>query len=365
MTAAVFAIPGDIELRTGGYTYDRRVMALLPRFGVTVSHLALPGGYPAPTAAELGATAQAFARVPKQAVLLVDGLAYGAMPPEVIARASGPIVALVHHPLCLETGLPAERQAELKASETAALALARHIVVTSATTARTLVTEFGIPPERITVAEPGTDAAPLLKRGRRVPAQRIVRWSQARREPGTLRLLTVGSVVPRKGYDLLVRALVRLAHLDWELVIAGDRDRSPETTAALVGQIRRSTVRDRIRLVGALDEGGLAALYAGTDLFVMASLYEGYGMVLAEALVRGLPIVATTGGAVAATVPDRAALKVPPGDVDALSRALRRAMTDRALRRKLADAAWAAGRKLPRWEDTARLVAGAVGGAAP
>ncbi len=356
MTAAVFAIPGDINLRTGGYTYDRRVMALLPQLGVAVQHLALPGGYPAPTPEELAATARALAQVPRDVVLLVDGLAYGAMPPQIIAHAKGPIVALVHHPLCLETGLSAERQAELEASEAAALALAQHIVVTSATTAGTLMTQFGLPAERITVAEPGTDPAPRAKAMRAVPGGRA---------PKGLRLLTVGSIVPRKGYDLLVQALARLADLDWRLVIAGDGERSPDTTAALVGQIRRSRVRDRIRLAGPLDERALAALYARTDLFVLSSLYEGYGMVLGEALVRGLPIVATTGGAAAATVPDGAALKVPPGNVDALCRALRRAMTDKALRRKLADAAWAAGRRLPRWEDTARSVAGTLEGAAP
>jgi len=356
MTSAVFAIPGDIDLRTGGYIYDRRVMALLPRFGVAVRHLALPGGYPAPTREELAATARAFAQVPKEEVLLVDGLAYGAMPPEVISEARSPIVALVHHPLCLETGLPPERRAELEASESAALALARHIVVTSATTARTLASEFGVPAETITVAEPGTSPVTRAKATRTIAGSRST---------GRLRLLAVGSVVPRKGYGLLVQALARLAYLDWDLVIAGDCDRSPDTTAALVLQIRRSLVRDRIRLAGPLDERALGALYARTDLFVMSSLYEGYGMVLGEALVRGLPIVATTGGAAAATVPDRAALKVPPGDIEALSRALRRAMTDAALRRKLADAAWAAGRKLPRWEDTARIVAGAIEGAAP
>jgi glycosyltransferase involved in cell wall biosynthesis len=355
MTEAVFAIPGDIDLRTGGYAYDRRVLALLPRFGVAVRHLALPGGYPAPAPEELAATARAFAQVPQEAVLLVDGLAYGAMPPEVIGEARGPIVALVHHPLCLETGLPPGRRAELKALEAAALALARHVVVTSATTARTVATLLGVPREKITVAEPGTSPAPRAKAARTMAAIRF---------PSRLRLLAVGSVVPRKGYDLLVQALARLAYLDWELVIAGACDRSPATTAALVSQIRRSMVRDRIRLAGPLDERALGALYAGTDLFVMSSLYEGYGMVLGEALVRGLPIVATTGGAASTTVPDRAALKVPPGDIDALSRALRRAMTDAVLRRKLADAAWAAGRKLPRWDDTARVVAGAIEGAA-
>jgi glycosyltransferase involved in cell wall biosynthesis len=348
MIDVAFAIPGDIDLRTGGYTYDRRVMALLPQFGVRASHLALPGGYPSPSGADLEAAAEAFAKVPKKGVLMVDGLAYGAMTAEVIAQAPCPIVALVHHPLCLETGLAAERQNELKASETAALELARHVIVTSATTAARLSTDFAVPSGKITVAEPGTDPAP------RVPV------ASGTDPPRSLRLLAVGSVVPRKGYDVLVRALAQLAHPDWELVIAGDRDRSPETTKGLEEQIRSCKLSGRVRLLGALDERALGGLYAGADLVVMPSLYEGYGMVLGEALVRGLPIVATTGGAAAETVPDGAALKVPPGDVEALTAALRSAMTDWALRRRLADAAWAAGQKLLRWEDTARIVADAI-----
>jgi glycosyltransferase involved in cell wall biosynthesis len=281
-------------------------------------------------------------------VLLVDGLAYGAMPPEVISQAPCPIIALVHHPLCLEAGLPAERQADLRASEMAALALARHVIVTSPTTARTLRAEFGVPAEKITVAEPGTDRA-----GRVRPS----RPAKVRYRP---RLLAAGSIVPRKGYDILVRALARLGHLDWRLTIAGDRDRSPDTSAALDAQIRRSGLRDRIRLVGSVDAHALAKLYAEADVFVTASLYEGYGMVLTEALARGLPIVATTGGAAAETVPDRAALKVPPGDARALARALGRAVRESALRRRLSEAAWAAGRTLPGWRDTAHIVAGVI-----
>jgi glycosyltransferase involved in cell wall biosynthesis len=383
MTSAAFAIPGDINLRTGGYIYDRRVLSLLRQFQITAEHLPLPGSYPSPSKGDLESTAQAFAQLPPNTVLLVDGLALGAMPADVISQARCPIVALVHHPLCLETGLSAERQSELKAMEAAALALARQVVVTSATTARTLLSLFAVPAEKITVAEPGTDAADQVRRVRVVPIRPTERdrstwaappatkspYENALVQPAalpseTLQLLAVGSIVPRKGYDILVRALDRLLHLDWQLIIAGDEGRSPETTRNLRTEIRFSGAYNRIRLVGAVDKDRLADLYAHADLFVTASHYEGYGMVLSEALARGLPIVTTTGGAASETVPDPAALKVPPGDVDALATALGRAIQDGALRKKLADASWAAGQKLPRWEETARIIAAVIAGVA-
>jgi glycosyltransferase involved in cell wall biosynthesis len=350
MTAVVFAIPGDINLPTGGYTYDRRVLALLPQFGVTARHLELPPGYPAPSAADLDATARAFAETGKDSVLMVDGLAYGAMPADVIKHAAGPIIALVHHPLCLETGLSDARAAALRASEIGALALAQRVVVTSPTTARTVIDEFGVTPEKLTVAEPGTDPAP--------------------RAPGssaTLQLLAVGSVVPRKGYDILVRALERVAvPVAWELTIVGAMDRSPETTAALEAQIAQSPLAPRVRMIGGLSERALADIYAQSDVLVLSSLYEGYGMVLAEALARGLPIVTTTGGAAAETVPDGAALKVAPGDVDALGDALQRVIADAALRLRLADAAWAfAQSSLPRWDHSVARIAAVIKELAP
>jgi glycosyltransferase involved in cell wall biosynthesis len=345
MTTVVFAIPGDIDLPTGGYTYDRRVLALLPQHGVAAQHVELPAGYPLPTPADLDATARAFAGTPRDSVLMVDGLAYGAMPADVVRRAAAPIIALVHHPLCLETGLSDEHGARLRASETAALALAQRVIVTSRTTARTLVEEFAVPPDKLTIAEPGTDPAP------RAPGS-----------SGTLQLLAVGSVVPRKGYDILVRALEQISTtVAWQLTIVGATDRSPETTAAIETQIVRSPLASRIRMIGSLSERALGDVYARSDVLVLSSLYEGYGMVLAEALARGLPIVTTTGGAAAETVPDGAALKVPPADVDALADALQRVIADAALRQRLADAAWAfAQSSLPRWDYSVARIAAAI-----
>src|SRR5689334_18104400 len=105
MIRAAFAIPGDINLPTGGYMYDRRVLALLPQFGVEAAHIELPGSFPAPSAAELAETGRLLGAVGDVAAVMIDGLAYGAMPVEVIARVRTPILALVHHPLCLEAGL--------------------------------------------------------------------------------------------------------------------------------------------------------------------------------------------------------------------------------------------------------------------
>jgi glycosyltransferase involved in cell wall biosynthesis len=344
MVVAIFAIPGDITLPTGGYAYDREVLARLPAAGVEVTHLALPGGYPDPSPDDLTRTAELVAATPRDAVLLIDGLAYGAMPAALIDGFDRPVVALVHHPLCLEAGLTTWRVEALRAFETDALARARRVVVTSPMTARTLAADFGVPPDRIAVAVPGTDPAPRARGS----------------ASGCLTLLAVGSVVPRKGYDILVQALEIDAGAhgpDWHLHIVGAVDRSPTTVEVLREQIARSGLAARIELAGPMARADLDALYDQADIFVLASHYEGYGMVLAEALARGLPIVTTTGGAAAETVPDGAALKVPPGDARSLQQALRCLMDDAGLRRQTADAAWSAGRSLPRWSDTAATIA--------
>ena len=112
-----------------------------------------------------------------------------------------------------------------------------------------------------------------------------------------------------------------------------------------------------VSMLGARSETELDELYAGTDIFVMPSLFEGYGMVLGEAMARGLPIVCTTGGAAAETAPNTAALKVPPGDAPAFSSAVARLIDDATLRHAMSDAAWAAGLHLPTWDDAAKRIA--------
>lgn len=325
MSGIVFAIPGDIDTPTGGYGYDRLLLSEWREAGIEARHLALPGSFPFPTEADLAVTEQLLATTAPDEILLIDGLAYGAFPEALAARFGDRIVALVHHPLALETGHSLDAAEALRRSETLVLRHARAVVVTSPATKLTLEAEFGIPSDKIAVAIPGTDPAPR---------------AQGSGHSETPRLLAVGSLIPRKGYDILIEALTAIADRAWTLTIAGSPDHAPETATELRDGIARAGLSERILLTGGVGTDRLAQLYDEADLFVMSSLYEGYGMVLTEALARGLPIVTTLSGAGAEALPDAAALKVLPRDAAALAKALARLIDAPAERRQRADAAW-------------------------
>jgi glycosyltransferase involved in cell wall biosynthesis len=338
-----FCIPGDLTLPTGGYRYDREVLSRIAKHGVDAQHVELPRSFPNPDSDDLSQTRDMLRSLDRRTLVLIDGLALGAIPPTILTDLPHKVIALVHHPLGLEAGLDPDRAAFLLANEMAVLATVAHVIVTSETTARILMQDFDIPERRITVAEPGTDRA-VRSVGTGKPAQ----------------ILAVGAVSARKAYDGLVAALAPLMALDWHLTIAGSLDRSPETVIDLKATISDNDLTDRITLAGAVGDAELEALYANSDIFAMSSLFEGYGMALSEALAHGLPIVTSSGGAAAETVPDAAAIKVPPGDVMLLSDALGRTLSDAALRRRMADASWAAGALLPTWDDTAYTIAEAI-----
>jgi glycosyltransferase involved in cell wall biosynthesis len=248
-------------------------------------------------------------------------------------------VALVHHPLALESGLSATESASLHASERSALGCARHVIATSATIARLLVEHYGVPSGTVSVVEPGTDRVSTAPRN----------------GAGVVKLLAVGSVIPRKGYDVLIAALARLRHLPWQLVIAGDCGRSPQTYRQVKGEIGRLGLAERVSLLGAVAFDELAPLYASADLFVLPSRFEGYGMAYAEAIAHGVPVVGTTAGAIPDTVPAAAGVLVAPDDIEALAVALQRVIENPADRERLAAGARAA--TFPSWPQQAALFA--------
>lgn len=340
-----FAIPGDIATPTGGYAYDRHILDELRGAGHQVRHIVLPAAFPDPDEAAVVAAVAALATADVD-VLLVDGLAFGALPAERLAAVARPIVALVHHPLALETGLAAEAAARHARVERAALGVARGIVVTSPPTADILVADYGVVPAAITVAVPGLDPA----------------WHQSRSPVAPPLVVGVGSIIARKGHDVLVAALREIADLDWQAVIVGAATWDP----ALATRLRAAAepLGPRVAFPGALPEDDIRRLYRRASVFALATRYEGFGMVFLEAMGSGLPIVATGGGAVPSVVPPEAGRLVPVDDAPALGRALRDVLTDEALAGRLSDGARRTAARAASWSDSAGLVAQRLANAA-
>ena len=330
-----FIVPGSLEHRTDGYLYDRRIIEGMRAQGTTVTVQELAGRFPLVDDAACAAAAAAL-EATADGLPVIDGLALPAFA-GLRTRLPRSWIALMHHPLALETGLATEQVETLARIERRLLPLARRVIVTSPHTASDLAA-YHVPPARIGVVLPGTDPAPLA-RGSSGPG---------------FALLCVASLTARKGHLVLLEALAELLELEWHLTCAGSPDRDPQTAQAVSATIARLGLDDRVSLVGEQDEAGLAPLYDRADLFVLASYHEGYGMVLAEALARGLPIVATKAGAIPGTVPPSAGMLVEPGDPAAFAGALRQIMTEPALRDLLCAGAASERERLPGWADAVR-----------
>jgi len=341
-------VPGAPDQRTGGYLYDARMVEELRASGWKTRVHSLNGRFPDPDDAACSSLEAVLSGLPNGARVLIDGLAIGALRGiggTVVSRLR--LLALVHHPLSDETGLPTDDRLRLESLERSALGLCRGVVVTSAFTARR-VEALGVPAERIRVAVPGTDPAP--------PAH-----GPAPGEPP--HLICVGSLTPRKGQDVLLSALDRIQGLPWTCTMAGSTDRAPDFAGSVREQVRKAGLEGRVHIAGELAGPELDSLYDSATLLVLPSHYEGYGMVLTEALARGLPVVSTTGGAIPYTVPDGTAYLVPPGDPAAMARVLGRLLGPGGQEevRRLGEVARRHAALLPDWTEAAKGFAQALG----
>jgi glycosyltransferase involved in cell wall biosynthesis len=356
MARVDFVVPGDIRTPTGGYIYDREIVAGLTERGWHVAVHELDASFPAPTPAALRAARATFGRMADGSVVVIDGLALPGLDRVLADEARRlALAALVHHPVALETGLAPADAERFAAAERRALEHVRRVITTSQWTARTLAVD-GVAVADLRVVAPGVDRRKT--RGSSDPNAAVV--------PGapheTLHLLCVGTLTPRKGHAVLLEALNEIRDRPWHLTCAGSLLRDAPTVAAIQHQIDRLSLRKRVSLLGDLDRDALERQYARADVFVLPSYLEGYGMALAEAVAFGLPVVSTTAGAIPETVPANASLLVGPGDSRALAKALAAVIDDPARRAALAANARAARASLPTWATATAKFAAALDG---
>jgi glycosyltransferase involved in cell wall biosynthesis len=346
-----FVLPGGVDdpaRPSGGNRYDRAVCDRLP----DVCEIAVPGTWPRPSPPSLAALESALGDIPELSDVVIDGLVACGVP-EVMEKARQRVIVVVHLPL----GDESPAAADLVPLERRALHAADVVVVTSSQAAARVISMHDLPPQMVHVAPPGVDPAPLAE-----PA------------PGGGRLLCVAAISGRKGQDVLLAALAELGDLEWRCTFAGagnledlpaGRRHLPHPGTGWAPRYGGGTTISggdpRIRVLGPLGGKALDAAYADADLLVLPSRAETYGMVVTEALARGLPVVGTRVSgvpeALGATddglVPG---LLVPPGDPAALAAAIRDWLTDPGLRERLRAAARERRGRLRGWDETTRLL---------
>jgi glycosyltransferase involved in cell wall biosynthesis len=332
---------------SGGNAFDRQVCRGLEQLGWSIHENAVPGSWPRPEAAALATLGGVLEQVPDGSVVLIDGLVASAATEVLVPEAARlRLVVLVHMPLGDRPAVDGAR-----ARERAVLSVAAAVVTTSAWTRRRLLELYALPADRVHVAQPGVDAA-----------------DAATGTPDGRELLCVAAVTPDKGHDVLLDALATTADLPWHCVCVGSLERDPAFADDLRRRALESGIGDRVRFPGPRTGVELERSYAAADVLVLASRAETYGMVVTEALARGLPVVAADVGGLTEALGQgadgvRPGVLVPPEDPAALAAALRSWLTDAELRERSRRAARERRASLSGWSTTTSAVAGVLAGA--
>ncbi len=334
--ASVFFIPEQAGATSGNLAYDRQMIDALRRAGHDVQVRSIAGRHPLPDDSAFASAKAAWNGI-GSALAIIDSTCLPACAGLELERAVG----VLHPTISQRRALPEAARIRLAAMERDILPRLACIIAPSQAIADMLLADIPVAPQRVHLVEPGIGA---LAR------------AHGSGGPGTA-LLATGTVAPHKDYDTLLRALARLPDLDWSLTINGALDRDPPYARMLATLAETLKIASRVHFAGRLQGDALEQAWDRADIFVQTSQWEGHGMAVANALKRGLPVATTRAGAAASLLPDTAGITVEPGDHAELSKALRRMIFDAALRRAMADAAFAAGAALPGWDEQARRFA--------
>lgn len=344
-------IYGSLDIVTGGFIYDRRLVEHLRHRGNRVEVFALPWrDYARHLTDNFSTRFLGTLCAADLDVLLQDELNHPSlvlMNGRLRDRVRYPFVSIVHHLRCSEQR-PAWQNRLYRLAERKYLSTVDGFVFNSRTT-RSTVEALGIPHRPGVVAYPGGDTVhPTLN------AEDV---QQRCRESGPLRVLFVGSLIPRKNLHTLVEALGNVPSDTWTLDVVGGLDTDPHYVRRVKEAIERAHVQDRVRLCGTVTGSDLADLYSRSHLLAVPSSYEGFGMVYIEGMGFGLPALASRTGAASEIVTDgENGFLVDASDPAAMARYIQRLSEDRALLIRLSLAALKRYASHPTWEESAEAV---------
>lgn len=340
-----YLISADYARTTGGWIYNERLLCELAILGWRIDRIELAAGFPDPPPDVIVSASAVLSALPDRTLVLADQVVLAPLADSVQAAAGRLNVAmLMHHPQVLEGSRPPALAASMDAAERLALAHVARVIATSRATARQMISDYRVEAARLILAEPGTDELPP---------------SGGSGGPG-LHLLSLGSVIPRKRHELIVAALSGLADLDWCLTIAGSLAMNETHVGRLRHVIEAGGLAQRITLTGALTGMELEAVWQATDLYVASSVHEGFGMALAEAIARRIPVVSTRSGAVGDWLDPRASILVEPDDAETMRAALRHVLTQPQRLAEMRAGTKAARQSLPTWPQSALTVSHAL-----
>jgi hypothetical protein len=318
-----FVLPDGIDdpdRVSGGNMYDRQLRQGLALRGWTLRMAPVADG---------AAAAEAIGGVAPDEMVLIDGLVAGWAPAAVeAASARVPVVIIAH---MISSTFPGA-EGELVNSETRALRAASRVIATSEWTAGELVRMGLVASDRVAVALPGSREATRLTGA------------------DFRSLLCVGAIAPHKGQDVLLTALGLLADQPWACTLVGSLAVDPEYAARVTAAA--SEFGGRMRMPGVLHGAALDRAYQRAGLLVAPSRVESFGMAIADARSRGLPVLASAVGGIPEAVAAGGALLVPPDEPRALADALGEWFADASLRARLQNHAEQASVTVPRWADT-------------
>ncbi len=338
---------GSIHTLSGGFIYDRKLVEHLQNQGDEITILSMPW--------------EKYSRLLLQNwqkewrdriadlkvdILLQDELNHPSLfwlNQKIRQQIDFPIISIVHHLRSSEKHPPLAlafyRQIEKKYLHTV-----DGFIFNSQTTRKTVEDLSGKPVSGI-VAHPAGDLY-----GIGMDREEVISRCQ---NEGPLKILFVGNLIPRKGLHTLLLALENLSELNWTLEIVGRQDVDPDYVAELKKQVMRGGLDSRVTWLDRLEDEQMKLVFRRSQVLVMPSSYEGFGIVYLEGMAFGLPAIASLAGAAHEIItPGKNGVLVPPEDVGAMETVLRKLCKDRNYLETLSLGAWQRFAEFPSWEES-------------